>query len=145
MGLKGQDAFLDTEDFGLVFFQFGGDITLGVGQGLLAYPGLWHLVFVGIGDFQIVAKDIVVAHLQRADACQFHLALLETHEVFLSRPRHAAQLVQLGIHAGGYHTALLHLDGRVFLYLAPDAVADFLTGVQTPHDARPGLFTRGLA
>ena len=43
-------------------------IALCVGQGLLADIVLWHQVLIGIGDFKIIAEDLVVFDFQVLDA-----------------------------------------------------------------------------
>ena len=60
--LDGQNALLGTENFLLVNFEFLGDVTLGIGTGLLANPLGRYFVFVGVTHLDVVAKDVVVTH-----------------------------------------------------------------------------------
>jgi len=119
-----QHLLLGAEDLLLVFLQLLGDVAFGIGEGLLADPGLGHLVLMGVAHFDIVAEDVVVADLERRDARRLALALLDACQVILAVERDAAQVVQLGIHAVGDDAALLDLVvERIGVYLPCDAVA----------------------
>ena len=63
----GDGALLCAEDTALELFELGGDIALAVCERLLADIMLGHEVFIGIGDFDIVAEHAVVADLQLRD------------------------------------------------------------------------------
>ena len=82
--LDDTNFLLRAEDFLLVLLQFLSDVTLGVGQGLLADPLRRHLVLMRIGDFEIIAEHIVVAHFQGRNARAFRFAALDVHQVFLA-------------------------------------------------------------
>ena len=84
------------------------------------------MVLIRVAHLQIVAEDIVVAYLQRLDAGLFGLALLQLQQIVLARVGDAAQLVKLAVHALTDDAALLHLQRRVVLYFAGDAVAQGL-------------------
>src|SRR2546430_4388652 len=71
------DALLGIEYERFVFFQVGGDIALSVGKRLAAYVVCWYTVQVGIGNFDIVARGLVEAHLEIADSSTFALTLLQ--------------------------------------------------------------------
>ncbi len=58
------DPLLGIQDQRLVLLQLGGDVPLGVDQRLLADIVGRSALGVGLADLQIVAKDLVVAHLQ---------------------------------------------------------------------------------
>ena len=72
-----QDAVFGVEDERFVFFQFGGDVSFGVGQGLFADVILGGQVAVGAGDFNVVAKDFVVTNFQRLEPGPFALYSFE--------------------------------------------------------------------
>ena len=57
----------------LVFqiLQLLGDVTLAVCQGLLANVVVGNLIHEGFGDFNIIAENPVIAHLQGADTGLF--------------------------------------------------------------------------
>ena len=59
---------LGGEDGVLQVLELLGDVPLAVGQGLLADVVRGHLVVEGVADLDVVAEDLVVAHLQAADA-----------------------------------------------------------------------------
>ena len=84
MPFEGGDTLLSAEDLLLVFLELGEDVSLGIGQGLLACPVLGHLVFVGGAYLDVVAEDIIIGYLERRDARTFALASLELKEVVLS-------------------------------------------------------------
>ena len=54
-------------------FEFGGDIPLGICQGLFPHIAFRHQVFKRIGYFQIVAKDLIVFDFQIFDSGRFPL------------------------------------------------------------------------
>ena len=89
MPFEGGDTLLSTENLLLVFFELGEDVSLGIGQGLLARPVVGHLVFVGGAYLDVVAEDIIIGHLERRDARAFALASLEFKEVILAVGREA--------------------------------------------------------
>ena len=123
--LQDEHLLLGAENLLLVLFQFARNVTLGVGEGLLAYPRLGDLVLVGVADLDIVAENVVVADLERRDAGGLALALLDAREVVLTVERDAAQVVQFGIDAVGDHAALLYLVVlRVGVDFAGDTLAD---------------------
>ncbi len=57
------DAALGIQDKRLVLLQLRRKVALGIRQGLLANVVLRHLAEVGIGNLDVVAKDLVVAYL----------------------------------------------------------------------------------
>ncbi len=132
--LDGLDALLGGEYLLLVFLELGGDVALGVDQGLLAYPLRRHLALVGVGHLDIVAEDIVVADFQARDAGGLAFALLYLLQVVFPLERHQAQLVKLLVDAGFYDVALVEGVGRVVGDFAGYAVAHQFAGVEAlPH------------
>ena len=132
-----QDALVGSQNLLLILLQFLRDVSLRLSQCLLANPVLWHLVLKRIAHLQIVPEDIVVPHFERGDARLLYLTLLYLHEIALAVVRYAAQVVQFGIVAGRYHTALGHQLGRVGLYLPCYAFAQRLAQVQLfPYPAQ---------
>ena len=92
-----EHLLLGTQNLLLVFLELLGDVTLGVGQRLLADPRVGHLVLVGIADLDVITEDIVVAQLERRDAGRLALALLDAQQVVLAVEGDAAQVVELGV------------------------------------------------
>ncbi len=77
-----QDAVLRIQDKRLIFLQLRRDITLRVGQRLLADVHIRHTVAVGPAHFQVVAEYFVEAHLQRRDAGALPLPRLKGRHPF---------------------------------------------------------------
>ena len=99
---------LRAENLLLVFLQFLGNIALGIGKGLLAYPLCRHLVLMRVAHLDVVAENIVVAYLQTGNLCQFALALLYLQQIILAGVGNPAQLVQLGTDTGFDDTSLIN-------------------------------------
>ena len=120
--LDQQHLLLGTENFFFVLFQLFGDISLGIGQRLLADPRLGNLVLVRVADFDIITEDIVVAYFQR-NSRRLALPLLNTVQKILAMQSDAAQIVQFGVHAVGDNAAPLNLIVlRVGVNLAGDTL-----------------------
>ena len=135
--LQRQDAVLGAKYLLLILLQLLRDVTLGLGQRLLAHPLLRHLVFIRVAHLEVVAEDVVVAYLQRRNARLLSLALLNLQQVVLARVGNAPQLVKFVVDAVAYDAPLLHLLWRVGSQLGHDAVAQRLAEVQLlPHPAQ---------
>ena len=123
--LENEHLLLGAENLLLVLLELLGDVTLGIGQRLFAYPRRGDLVPVGVTDLDVVAEDVVVADLERRDARCLALALLDARKVVLAVERDAAQVVQFGIYAVGDDPSLLNLVVlRIGIDFAGDAFAD---------------------
>ena len=83
--LQGQYLVFRAEYLLFVFFQLLRDVSLGVRQGLLAHPLGRHLVAIGVTDFDVVTKDVVVADFETTDSRGFCLTLLHVKQVFFAR------------------------------------------------------------
>ncbi len=126
-----QDFLFRTQDFRLVFLQLFGNIAFRVGQGLLAYPFLRHLVLVRIGHLQIIAEHVVVPDFQRGNARPLRFRLLQTHEVILAGIGDGAQIIQLLVHTFPDKAAFGQQHGRIRAQHLTNAFAQFGTIVQT--------------
>ena len=104
--LEGDLAPLGGQDLLLQLLDLGGDVALGVDQGLLADVVVRHPVLLRLGDLDVVAEDLVVADLERADAGRLPLAGLEGQDVALAVAGQRSAAVQLVVDAGGDHPAL---------------------------------------
>lgn len=101
------------QDGALHLLELIGHEPLGVGEGLLAHvSALRYLGVVGLGDFDVVAEDVVVADFEGIDARGLAFARLQFREPVLAVAGSGAQLVQLGVVSVPYHAALLDGDGR---------------------------------
>ena len=93
---EGEDLVFGVEHFALVVLQLGSGEALGVGQGLLALVVGGGQVLVGSGDFDVVAEDVVEAHLERRDAGALALAGFDLGDVLFAVLAEVAQFVELG-------------------------------------------------
>ena len=109
----------------LKVFKFLGDVALAVHERLLADVRLGHKLLKGVRDLDIVAEDLVVADLQRADAGLFLLARLDAGKQSLAAGENFVQPVDLGVVAGADEAALTHGKRR----LIDERVADALRHV----------------
>ena len=92
-GFEREYLLVGTHYLLLVLLQLLGYVAFGVGKRLLAYPLLWHLVFVRVAHLKIVAEHVVVAHLQRLYAGLLRFLLLYFQQIVASAARDGAQLV----------------------------------------------------
>ena len=106
----------------LKVFEFFGDVALAVHERLLADVRFGHKLLEGVRDLDIVAEDLVVADLQRADAGLFLLARLDVGEKPLAARQNLVQAVDFGIVALADEAALAHGKRR----LVDERVADAL-------------------
>ena len=109
----------------LKVFKFLGDVALAVHERLLADVRVGDEVLERIRDLDIVAEDLVVADLQRADAGLFLLARLDVGEKPLAARQNLVQAVDFGIVALADESALTHGKRR----LVDERVADALRHV----------------
>ena len=109
----------------LKVFEFFGDVALAVHERLLADVSVGDEVLERIRDLDIVAEDLVVADLQRADAGLFLLARLDVGEKPLAARQNLVQAVDFGIVALADEAALTHGKRR----LVDERVADALRHV----------------
>ena len=75
LALDFEDALVGGEDFALVFLEFGRGEALGVDEGLLALVIGGGVGEIGLGDFDVVAEDLVEADLEGIDAGALAFAL----------------------------------------------------------------------
>ena len=111
--LEREYLLFGTQNLLFVFFQFLGDIALGLHQRLLAHPLLWHAVLIRVSHLEIVAKHVVIANLQRLDACLFGFAVLYLQQVVLTAVGDMSQFVEFLVDAIAHHPTLLHQLWRV--------------------------------
>ena len=95
-----QDALLGIEHQRLVFLQIRRDVTLGVDQRLLADVVGRDERRVGGRDLDVVAEDLVVAHLERPDAGARPFHRLQIGDPTLGVTRRQVDAVELGREAG---------------------------------------------
>ena len=133
--LKFQNLLVGAKYLLLILFQLWRDVSLCLCQGLLPYPVGRHAVLERVAHFKVIAEHVVVAHLQRGDACRLGLTLLYLQQVVLSAARDVPQLVELLAVSLGNHVAFRHELWRVGLYLLLYPVAQALTEVHLLAEA----------
>ena len=126
-----EDLVFGVEDLALVVLQLGRGEALGVDQSLLALVVGGGQVLVGLGDFDVVAEDVVEADLQRLDAGAGALAGLDLGDDLAAIAAKVAQFVEIGVAAGADGAAIGQVDGRLVGDGLQDAVAGFGDFVQT--------------
>ena len=104
-----QDLIFCSQNLLLILFQFLGDVSFGIHQCLFANPCRWHFILVRVPHLYIIAKHIVIAHLQRWYASQFAFSLLNLQEIILSRVGYLTQFIELRVESCLYHASLVHL------------------------------------
>ncbi len=97
-----QHALFGRQHFAFVFLQFAGSEPLRVHEGLFAFVVGGRQVQVGFRNLNVIAKNLVVADLERCDSGALALALLHGRDDLPALPGDVAQLVQFahGIPAG---------------------------------------------
>ena len=83
-GLQAQNLILSTKNLLFVLLQLLGDITLGLGQCLLANP-LWrNKLLICVAHLKVIAEHIVISYLKALDTCFSSLALLNLQQIILT-------------------------------------------------------------
>ena len=108
-----EDLLFGGEDFALVLLQLGRGEALGVDQRLLALVVGGGQMQVGLGDFDVVAEDVVEADLERLDAGAGALAGFDLGDELAAVLAEVAQFVELGVVAGADGAAVGEVDGRL--------------------------------
>src|SRR5260370_10254770 len=80
LALDFEDALVGGKDFALVFFQLRRSETLRVDQGLLALVIVGREMQVGLGNFDVIAENMVEADFKRSDVGALALALFHRGE-----------------------------------------------------------------
>ena len=104
--LPRQGALAAAEHLILEALELGGDVALDALQGLAAHVLRGHLVGAGAPELDVIAVDAVVAHLEGGDAGARALSGLEIQQELIGVGGQGAQLIELGIVAGGDHPAV---------------------------------------
>ena len=106
-------ALLRRQRLVLEAFQLGRDEALGVLQRLAAPVVIGHLVELALGDLDVEAVHAVVLDAQVGDAGALALAFFEIEQEGAGVVAQRAQLVELGIEAGGNHIAITRRECRL--------------------------------
>ena len=123
-----------------VFFQFFGNITFGIHQGLFAYPFGRDFVLVGVTHLDIISEDVVETDFKARYARQFYFPCLYLQEIIFARISDCTQFVQLGVHACRNHAAPVQQGRRITRDLFFYPVTDQGTGIQLFADTAKARF-----
>ena len=105
-------AFAGAEHPVLELLELGGDVALRALQGLAPDVVGRRPLALGLGELDVVAVHAVVPDAEVRGAGAFALARLERFEEGVRVGGQAAQLVELGVVAGGEHPAVAHEHRR---------------------------------
>ena len=119
-------AFLGAEDPPFQLLELGGNESLAVGERLLADVLRRCLVFIGIADFNVIAKDTVIADLQLRDPGPLALLGLDLRDDPAPVRHIAFEQIQLLAVAGTDQPALAHRKRRIVIDSALNQIADVL-------------------
>ena len=138
-GLQRANLLLGAEHRGLEVRELGGDVALGVDEGLLAVVVGGHAGGVGLRHLEVVAEHLVVADLERVDSGARALPRLELGDPPRAVSADGAQVVQLGVIPVADHPPLARggrgrRDQRAGQ--AIDEVAEFLPPARPLREAR---------
>ena len=81
---------------------------------MFAYIGVGHLIHKGFGNLNVITEDLIIADLQRFDACPFLLDLGNLVDPTASVGHNRAKTVDLLIIPLGDHSAVTNRKRRVF-------------------------------
>ena len=110
--LQRHGTFVGSQNLVLILLQLRRDEPLGVDQGLFANVGLWHVLQLPLGHFDIVAEDLVVTDLQVSDTAAFLFGGLVFGQPFSPLFGRHAQVIQLLVVTAPYHATVLQADRR---------------------------------
>lgn len=85
---------------------------------------------MGITYFYIVAKDIVISHLEAWDTSPLALSIAEVDEILFATTQYLSQFVKPLVKALGHHVAFTQLVGCLFVYCPLNTVSQFLQWVE---------------
>jgi hypothetical protein len=126
-----QDLLFGVEHLALVIFQLGRGEALGVGQRLLALVIGGREMQVGARDFEVIAEDIVEAHLQRLDAGTLPFARFDLRDVLAAVQAEIAQFVEFGVETGADGAPVSDGQGRLVGNRFQDGVGDVGQFIET--------------
>src|SRR6266478_8237042 len=106
LALDFEDAFVGGKDFAFVFFQLRRSEALGIDQSLLALVIVGREMQVGLGNFNVVAENMVEADFKRSDVGALTLALFHGGDDLFAVLAKIAQLVEFGVKAGANDAGL---------------------------------------
>ena len=107
------DFFLGTKNLVFVILQLRHNKAFSVYQGLLTHKVIGHAVSLPLGHFNVIAKDLIEAHLHGLDAGFFLDFLLKVLHPGLVIRRNELQLIKLGVITRANHAAFSYREGRL--------------------------------
>ncbi|OQB00694.1 MAG: hypothetical protein BWY25_01691 [Chloroflexi bacterium ADurb.Bin222] len=103
------DALLGIEHQAFVFFELRRDVALRVDQRLFADVIRRHGPGIGVRDLDVVAKDLIVAHLQGLDARARAFLALQGSDPLTGVPARQDDAIEFGGKAGADEAAAIRL------------------------------------
>ena len=101
LGFESGDALVGVKDALFLLLELGGDVALGVDEGLLTDPVRGDAVFVRVADLEVVAKDVVEVELERGDSASVGFGLKDSFEDGPGIALEGAVAVEFGVDAWG--------------------------------------------
>lgn len=135
--------FFGVEDKGFVLFEFGGDVSFGVGEGLFADVMLGDVIAVGTGDFYIVAEYFIEAYFEGADAGLFAFGGFEVGDPIAGVGAGVDDFIEFGGEAVANKAVFVEVVGGVFFEGVVDDLGDFGAGVEAGGEAAEGFVLVG--
>ena len=124
LSLERENLVLGVEHFALVILQFGSGEAFGVGQRLLALVIGGRQMLIRARDLDVVAEDVVEAHLEGGDARALALAGLDLGDVLLAVLAEIAEVVEFGMVSGANRAAIRQVERRFIGDRPEDEAAD---------------------
>ena len=113
--LECKQTLVRRENLALDFFQLLGDVTLAVGESLLADIILGNLVLEAVGNLDVIAENAVVSDLQRADTRSLALAFLNLAQYLFTARRNIAKVVNILVEAVPNNAAVANIRGKLVI------------------------------
>ena len=120
-----QNLFFGGQNLVLIHLEFGRSKALGIHQRLLAFVIGGRKVLVSFRNLDVVAKDIVEAHLKRCDTGSLAFARLDLRNELTAVLAEVPQFVKFGIIASADSAAIGDVDRRAIGKRADNRAADF--------------------
>ena len=111
LAFESGDALVCVKDALFLVLELGGDVALGVDEGLLADPVGGDAVFVAVADLEVVAKDVVEVEFERRDSASVGFGLKDAFEDRPGVALEGAVAVEFGVDAGGDGSAFGQQNG----------------------------------
>ena len=139
LGFEPGDAVVGVKYALFLLLELGGDVALGVDEGLLADPVRGDAVFVGVADLEVVAKDVVEVELERGDSTSVGFCLKDCFEDGPGVALEGAVAVEFGVDAGSDGSTFGQQDGGLGRQAFKDVSAPGFEGVEGGQQVLEGF------